>query len=123
MRGLCEGPDEHDVALVREFLGEALRIRGHSVDTVANGLIALDRLRESRYEAVITDLKMPGMNGRQLYEALRRGYPEVAEQVIFTTGDLVAKDTMEFLRGTGHTYLEKPFSIRSVAEALQSLDG
>jgi two-component system NtrC family sensor kinase len=111
-----------DEESIREFLEEALQARGHEVDTAANGLMALDRLRSARYDAVITDLKMPGMNGRQLFESIRREEPELARRVIFATGDLVAADTMEFLRGTGNTYLEKPFSLRSIAEALDQLE-
>ena len=111
-----------DEGSIREFLEEALRSRGHEVDTAANGLLALDRMRDTAYDAVITDLKMPGMNGRQLYEELRKAHPEVASRVIFATGDLVATDTLEFLQSTGNPYLEKPFSIRSIAEALDGLD-
>ena len=111
-----------DEETILEFLGEALRCRGHEVDCAANGLHALERMRKGQYDAVITDLKMPGMGGRQLYEALRREQPEMAPRVIFATGDLVARDTLDFLQSTGNTYLEKPFSIRCVAEALRRLD-
>ncbi len=111
-----------DEETILEFLSEALRMRGHEVDCAANGLHALDRIREQPYDAVITDLKMPGMSGRQFYEALSRELPAMASKVIFATGDLVARDTTEFLESTGNTYLEKPFSIRSIAEALRQLE-
>ena len=111
-----------DEETILEFLSEALRMRGHEVDCAANGLHALDRIREQPYDAVITDLKMPGMSGRQFYQALSRELPAMARKVIFATGDLVAHDTIAFLESTGNTYLEKPFSIRSIAEALRQLE-
>jgi DNA-binding response OmpR family regulator len=46
----------------------------------------------------------------------------MARKVIFATGDLVAHDTTAFLESTGNTYLEKPFSIRSIVEALRQLE-
>ena len=54
-----------DEETILEFLSEALRVRGHEVDCAANGLHALDRMRDQEYDAVITDMKMPGMSGRQ----------------------------------------------------------
>ena len=111
-----------DEETILEFLSEALRMRGHEVDCAANGLHALERIREQPYDAVITDLKMPGMSGRQFYEALSRELPAIASKVIFATGDVVAGDTIAFLLSTGNTYLEKPFSIRSIAEALRQLE-
>jgi len=112
--------DDEDT--IREFLEEILLARGHQVATAANGMLALARIRAGHYDAVITDLRMPAMNGRELYEALVREYPDLARRVIFATGDLVARQTTEFLHSTGNPFLEKPFSIRSLVEALRRIE-
>jgi two-component system NtrC family sensor kinase len=112
--------DDEDT--IREFLEEILLARGHQVATAANGMLALARIRAGHYDAVITDLRMPAMNGRELYEALVREYPALARRVIFATGDLVARQTTEFLHSTGNPFLEKPFSVRSLVEALRRIE-
>lgn len=112
--------DDEDT--IREFLEEILLARGHQVATAANGTLALARIRAGHYDAVITDLRMPAMNGRELYEALVQEYPDLARRVIFATGDLVARQTTEFLQSTGNPFLEKPFSIRSLVEALRRIE-
>ena len=112
--------DDEDT--IREFLEEILLARGHQVATAANGMLALARIRAGHYDAIITDLRMPAMNGRELYEALVREYPDLARRVIFATGDLVARQTTEFLHSTGNPFLEKPFSIRSLVEALRRIE-
>src|SRR5213076_2116105 len=62
---------------------------------------ALVRLKGSKYDAVILDMRMPDLSGEQLYERLRSSDPSHAERVIFTTGDLVNEQMRRFLDGTG----------------------
>jgi CheY-like chemotaxis protein len=66
------------------------------VATAANGMLALARIRAGHYDAVITDLRMPAMNGRELYG--RCGAPDLARRVIFATGDLVARQRSSCIR-------------------------
>ena len=100
-----------DEPKITEFIAEALGADGHRVDVVHDGMEARRRLQDRHYDLIITDLKMPRMNGRELYEDLLRRSPEMASRVIFSTGDTVSRDTAEFLQGLGDRYLAKPFRL------------
>jgi DNA-binding response OmpR family regulator len=60
-----------DEPMVRDTLGQFLAEEGYVVDTAVDGSDALDRLRSARPDAILLDLMMPGMNGRQFLQALR----------------------------------------------------
>jgi len=60
-----------DEKMVRDTLGQALADEGYLVDVAADGADALDRVHAARPDAILLDLMMPGMNGRQFLQALR----------------------------------------------------
>src|SRR5688572_21951584 len=60
-----------DEPMVRDTLGQVLVDEGYIVDTAVDGEDALDRVHEARPDAILLDLMMPGMNGRQFLQALR----------------------------------------------------
>jgi CheY-like chemotaxis protein len=68
-------------------------------------------LRSSSFDLIISDFRMPVMNGEQFYHALARMNPGLARRVIFLTGDVVNEQTCEFLASTGNPHLDKPFQI------------
>jgi two-component system NtrC family sensor kinase len=107
--------DEPNIALV---IAEALTADGHRVEVVHNGRDARESIDRRRFDLVITDLKMPEMSGRELYENLLRHAPEMATRVIFSTGDTVSQETLEFLRSTGGRYLTKPFKLADLHAAV-----
>jgi len=107
-----------DEASVRVSLQRYLAGRGHQVETTASGEDALTRLKASKYDAVIVDMRMPDLSGEQLYERLRSNDPTHAERVIFTTGDLVNEQMRRFLDGTGRPCVPKPFEFSSFDQAL-----
>ncbi|PYO72599.1 MAG: hypothetical protein DMD64_10445 [Gemmatimonadetes bacterium] len=107
-----------DEASVRVSLQRYLSGKGHQVETTASGEDALVRLKGSKYDAVILDMRMPDLSGEQLYERLRSSDPSHAERVIFTTGDLVNEQMRRFLDGTGRPCVPKPFEFASFDQAL-----
>src|SRR5512147_531382 len=60
-----------DEPMVRETLGQVLADEGYVVDLAVDGETALERVRAARPDAILLDLMMPGMNGRQFLQALR----------------------------------------------------
>jgi DNA-binding response OmpR family regulator len=60
-----------DEPMVRDTLGQVLVDEGYVVDTAVDGEDALDRVHDARPDAILLDLMMPGMNGRQFLQALR----------------------------------------------------
>ena len=107
-----------DEASVRVSLQRYLSAKGHQVETTASGEDGLLRLKASKYDAIILDMRMPDLSGEQLYERLRSNDPSHAERVIFTTGDLVNEQMRRFLDGTGRPCVAKPFEFASFDQAL-----
>jgi two-component system NtrC family sensor kinase len=109
-----------DEASVRVALQRYFASRGHEVETTASGRDGLARLRDSTFDAVVVDMRMPDLSGEQLYEELRARDPGHAERVVFTTGQLVEEGVRNFLTSTGRPYIPKPFEFSAFDQALPS---
>ena len=112
--------DEEDVSdLIREIL-----IRdGFEVDAAASAEAALERLESADYTLILTDLNMPGMGGRGIYERLLRDRPGLARRVGFVTGDTMSPQARGFLDGAGRPYLEKPIAPAELRKLAHSMLG
>jgi len=108
-----------DEAALRDVLADFLAIDGHQVDTACDGLEAHDWLDQHHYDAVFTDLHMPGLDGPTLYEAIRQGQGENPPRVIFMTGN--AALSAAFLRDTREPILEKPFKLDAARALVKAL--
>jgi two-component system NtrC family sensor kinase len=97
-----------DEPQVREMIGEILRDEGHAVELAADGAEALRRLGEQRFDLVLTDLHMPGVDGRGLYASLRQRDPALAARTILLTGDALGLDPSRFPGLEADAVLEKP---------------
>jgi PAS domain S-box-containing protein len=91
--------------------------RGMRAVGVGDGADALAALRDQTFDVIVSDVRMPGMNGRELLERLRREYPAMVGRLIFSTGDSFAPDTVALLREAGVPTLVKPFDFAKL-EAL-----
>ena len=103
------------------MLRERLTQRGYSVDTVTDGEHALHRLREQNYDVTICDWKMPGLNGRQIYEKLRETSPGLCRRIVFCTGDVVNEQMRVFLEQEKRLCLAKPFAFEDVRAAIKTI--
>jgi PAS domain S-box-containing protein len=110
-----------DEPLVVDLLISILEGIGHKVDTAQNGLEAYGKIRAQTYDLIITDIRMPQMNGMDLYRRLLDRLPAMKSRVLFITGDLIDHETIRFLRETGARALAKPLQIEDVATAVQDL--
>jgi len=113
-----------DEAEIAETLRDMLATDGHQVETAVNGVIALNKLRERNYDLILSDLKMPELDGPGLYREIERNYPRLRRRVIFITGDALSPETREFLAKTEVRSVGKPFALdevrRVILQALQS---
>ena len=110
-----------DEEVIVELLNEVLSTAGHRVETARNGRQALDKILHAGYDAVISDLKMPGLDGSGLYDSVCRKKPEMAGRFVFSTGDTASPATQDFFRKTGCPCLSKPFDLQSVRETLDQI--
>ena len=106
---------------LRELLATVLSLDGRVVDTARDGIEALELLQQNRYDLIISDLRMPGLNGPALYEALRATPQTPPPRVIFMTGNAATGEYATFLRGTTEPMLEKPFSLDVVRHMVRVL--
>ena len=63
-----------------------------------------------QYDLCLIDIRTPAMNGKELHQWLKDKHPEILNQVIFTTGDVMGADTQGFLEKAGRPFLPKPFT-------------
>lgn len=111
-----------DERLVAELLSEFLTLEGYEVDRAINGREALELVRQRRYALIVSDVRMPDVDGPALYYELRALSPEVARRMVFVTGDMSA-ETRRFLDETCLRYLEKPFTIAEFRAVVQGVPG
>jgi two-component system NtrC family sensor kinase len=107
--------DEKSVA---EMVCEMLMVLGHEPVQCLSPNIAIKMLDERRFDLIISDFRMPIMNGEEFYRQVLEKLPELAHRIIFLTGDVVNPDTQRFLRSTGNPHLSKPFQLNHLEAAV-----
>jgi PAS domain S-box-containing protein len=110
--------DEPEVA---DILAETLTGEGHRVTTAANGALALDALRRGTYDIILSDIRMPVLDGPGLYRELERQHPDLVRRFVFLTGDTLSPETREFLDRTGIPSLTKPFDLEDVRRTIERI--
>jgi two-component system NtrC family sensor kinase len=103
---------------ILHYMRATLEAWGHTVDVASDGQTGLDRAAQGDFDLIISDLRMPRLNGREFFEELGRRNPEAAARMVFSTGDTVHGDTLAFLERQAHPYLHKPFSLAELRQLL-----
>lgn len=98
--------DEPDI---RSFVRKVLTNNGHFVEESANPANALESLSKCKFDAVLLDVRMPGMSGIELFDIISMRWPEMAHRVIFITGDTNDADIREYVTTNKFPYIAKPF--------------
>lgn len=91
---------------IRTVLGVSLADAGYQVMTAANGIEALDILNDNDIPFIVTDIKMPGMNGLELLQHIKRNWPD--SEVIMITGHGDLDSAIEALRQGAGDFITKP---------------
>jgi DNA-binding response OmpR family regulator len=112
-----------DEANIVESLSYILRRADIDVDTASNGADALDRLRRSRFSALILDVMMPGMNGFDVLRAVRADPALVSLPVMVLTAKGQARDRRVAEEIGANAFITKPFSNAEVVESVRRLIG
>jgi len=107
-----------DEQSIRHLVREVLRSEGHRVETAGSGEAALELIKSNRYDVIISDWKMPGLNGINLFQELLVKDPVAAKRMLFMTGDVIKESFQEFLRKHALTCLPKPFALREFHAAI-----
>ena len=115
-RAILVVDDEPEVA---DVLAEMLALDGHEVETAANGVVALDRLRERDYDLILSDLRMPELDGPGLYKELESSHPDLLHRIVFLTGDTLSTESRAFLERTRTSAISKPFAPEKSRQVVQ----
>ena len=110
--------DEGDVATL---LADLLQADGHQVETAVNGEVALEMLGRQAYDAILSDTKMPVLDGQGFYTQLERRHPALCRRIAFLTGDVLSAEKRAFLAETGAPTLMKPFGLDEVRKIVDPL--
>jgi CheY-like chemotaxis protein len=108
-----------DDPLVASAMATALNAEGHEVDVAGDGLAALARVSTRRYDVILTDVRMPRLDGPGFFHELGRVRPELVSRVVFVTGDTLSATTRRFLEQCGAPSMKKPFEPRQVRAAVR----
>ena len=107
--------DDKDVC---ELLEEALKSAGYDVKAINDPELALPALKGGRFHLVVLDLNMPGKNGLEVFEEVRKFDPEMG--VIIATGYPSVETAAAAMRLGGADYIQKPFNIERFLTAIES---
>ena len=110
--------DDEEVLL--QMIRDELVNHGYTVKTAMNGESALRQIKEEHFDMAFFDWKMPGLNGRQIYERLRAENSDLCQRVVFITGDLINEHMQAFLNAEKRQCLAKPFTLVELRTVIKS---
>lgn len=113
-----------DEGPIRFSLGRYMNRRGHTVEEAEEGERALalieGRPPEEQFDIILADLRMPGLNGEQLYQRLRERKRGDEERLIFITGDAESPDAARLVHEAGVPVVLKPFELAEIAQIIEA---
>jgi PAS domain S-box-containing protein len=110
--------DEPELAGV---MRDMLESEGYEVATADSGALALEMLATARFDAIVSDLRMPEMDGAALWREISARHRSMLRRILFVTGDTLSPDASAFLRRSRCPSLDKPFSKGDLVERVSGL--
>src|SRR6266699_6504665 len=107
-----------DEAPLRQAVAEQLTDRGYQVEQADSGEAAVARLADFAFDIIITDLRLPGVDGSAVVEAAVERYPHIIAIVV--TGYGTVKDAVEAIKRGAWDFVSKPFQIDELLHVLDS---
>jgi DNA-binding response OmpR family regulator len=106
---------------IRELVGLHLELEGWTPELVGDGQVALDRLRSRRFDLVILDIMLPGLDGLTVLKALRRDSRNTDVPVLLLTARREESDKVLGLESGADDYLSKPFGVAELVARARAL--
>jgi DNA-binding response OmpR family regulator len=110
-----------DELVIGRLFKRVLTEEGFYVDFVQDGLIASEVANNKDYDLLISDIRLPGITGIELYEKLKLSRPELSLRTIFITGDTMNVDIQLYLKKSGMPCLVKPFAPEELVKAVKKI--
>ena len=106
---------------LRRVLGRAFALHGFQALMASSGEEAAEVLKTHDVDAILMDLRMPGMSGRTLYHLVASNWPYLAERIIAMSGDTHGDDNQAWLDANDVPVLPKPFELQDAIRVVERL--
>src|SRR6186997_1053274 len=106
-----------DETPLRQAIAEQLSDRGYHVEQAESGEIAIAQLADFAFDIILTDLRLPGIDGSAVVEAAVERYPDIIAIVI--TGYGTVKDAVEAIKRGARDFVAKPFQFDELVHVLE----
>lgn len=110
-----------DEGFLLECLVDALGSWGLEVAAASRGEEAIQQLENGAFDMIVSDIRMPGLSGVDLFDWLKVHRPAMTRRILYTTGDSFDAKTRQFLDGNQVPYLGKPFDLKQLRQSLVQL--
>src|SRR5213080_3714768 len=107
-----------DQSALRQAVAEQLGDRGYQVEQAGSGEAALSRIADFAFDIIITDLRLPGIDGSSLVQAAVERYPDIIAIVV--TGYGTVKDAVDVIKRGAWDFVSKPFQIDELLHVLDA---
>ena len=113
-----------DEAGVMAYVRATLERNGYAVVCAESGAEGVRLLESGEFLGVVSDMRTPGgVNGADVHAWVVRHRPELADRIVFITGDIANEETVATLRETGAPCVEKPFRVQQFIEVIAKTMG
>ena len=106
-----------DEPKICHLIEQILKLEGYQVDISFSGVEALQMIKRYNYQMLLTDLKMPGIDGLELIQKAKELNPEISTLII--TGHATVETAVQSLRHGVDDYIKKPFNISKLKKVLR----
>src|SRR6266852_8526021 len=110
-----------DEPQVAALMADTPELEGYEVETAKNGREALEKIAARSYDAILSDLRMPELDGVGLYRELEQQDQSLLRRLAFVSGTTEPPEYASFLERTGATVLSKPFAIADLHRLVQRI--
>jgi two-component system NtrC family sensor kinase len=100
-------------------ISTCLRKAGFNTDVTTDGASAFELATHGNYDLILCDVRMPGIDGIQLYLMLHDHKPDAIENFIFMSGDTVDTSALNFVEGAERPFLAKPFTLNHMLDVIR----
>lgn len=113
-----------DEPAVLAYVRAALERNGYTVVSTESGVEGLRLLESGNFLGVVSDMRTPGgVDGADVHAWLTRNRPDLAQRIVFITGDIANEETVTTLRQTGVPCVEKPFRVQQFISVVEKTIG
>lgn len=99
--------DDEDT--LRTVLSQELKSEGYDVETAADGLLALDAIKQNKFDLVLLDIKMPNMDGFEVLKYIKQNHQDL--KIIMLTGFADLKNAIESKKLGAEDFVSKPYDL------------